>query len=163
MKTLFFVRHAKASQHMLNLDDIDRPLIERGYYDAHAMSKKLSANKIKPELIVTSHGIRALSTALIFARNLDINAGKIQLIEKLYNASLANVLETIYEFPKNLNEVMLFGHNPSITNVTNLFINDLLEHMPTCAVSCIDFAINEWTEVKPRSGKLRFFDHPKNN
>lgn len=163
MKTCYFVRHAKATQQMFEFDDIDRPLIGRGCKDAHLMSKKLAQQKIKPQLLISSIGIRALSTAIIFARNLKINSSNLLLVEKLYNASVENVLEVLVEIPLEINEVMIFGHNPSITNVTHAFIPGFDEHLPTCGITCIDFDVNYWHELQFKSGKLRFFDHPKNN
>lgn len=162
MKTLCLVRHAKASQ-VLQLQDIDRPLVERGYNDAHFLSNKLMANGYKPQAMVTSAGIRALSTALVFARNLHFPAGKIQISEKLYNASVEQVMQVIYDIAEELDHVMVFGHNPSITNCTNLLLDDFIEHVPTCGISCIKFDVKSWDQVKPKSGTLQFFDYPKNN
>jgi len=162
IKTLCLVRHAKATQQMTELADIDRPLIERGYKDAHAISKKPQVMAVKPQLLISSPGIRALTTALIFARNLNYPAAKIILVEKMYNASLENILQVVAEIPDPVNRVMLFGHNPSITNTANLLSSEMVEHIPTCGISCIDFDVNNWYEIGPRSGKIRFFDHPKN-
>ena len=163
MKTLSLVRHAKAAQQFLNLEDIDRPLIDRGYNDAHVLSTKLKKNGVNPQIIISSTGIRAVSTALIFARNLQVPALKIQLYEKLYNALAGQIIDIIHELPVEFNHVMLFGHNPSITNCANMLINDFLEHVPTCGIVCIDFKADQWDNVKPRTGTLRFFDYPKNN
>jgi len=163
MKTLLIVRHAKAAQNMEDLADIDRPLIERGYKDAHAMSKKLFTSGIRPQLIVSSPGIRALSTALIFARNLNFRVKQIVLEEKLYNAQYETALEIIANLPESMEQVMIFGHNPSVTQVCSLFANEMIQHVPTCGVCCVDFQSDSWKNLRPRSGKVRFFDHPKNN
>lgn len=72
MKTLYLIRHAKSSWNIPSLSDIDRPLNERGYNDAHIMSNRLCKPK-NSTVIITSPAIRALSTALIFARICDIN------------------------------------------------------------------------------------------
>ncbi|MFD1692416.1 SixA phosphatase family protein [Azotobacter chroococcum] len=42
MKTLFLVRHAKASKDDPELPDQDRPLTERGENDAPKMGKRLA-------------------------------------------------------------------------------------------------------------------------
>jgi phosphohistidine phosphatase len=70
MKKLFLVRHAKSDWTYEGLPDIDRPLNERGYRDAHIMSKHLSSKKHVPDGIIASPAIRTINTALIFSRNL---------------------------------------------------------------------------------------------
>ncbi|MDG2194493.1 MAG: histidine phosphatase family protein, partial [Polaribacter sp.] len=42
MKTLYIVRHAKSSWKYDDVNDIDRPLKERGIKDAHLVSKFLA-------------------------------------------------------------------------------------------------------------------------
>ena len=68
MKTLYLIRHAKSEQNFAGLADIDRPLNERGYVDASKMSLMLKEKKLIPNAIISSPAVRAISTALIFAR-----------------------------------------------------------------------------------------------
>ena len=79
MKTLYLIRHAKSDRSIGELSDIDRPLNQRGYNDAHKMSLILKDKKIIPDLIISSPAIRALSTALIFCRNLNIDPKTIEI------------------------------------------------------------------------------------
>ena len=53
MKTLYLIRHAKSDWSIDHLSDIDRPLNERGYGDAHKMSLILKEKKITPDLIIS--------------------------------------------------------------------------------------------------------------
>ncbi len=64
MKTIYLIRHAKSDWDNPLLQDIERPLNERGYADANVMGTRLKT----PGLIISSPAVRALSTALIFAR-----------------------------------------------------------------------------------------------
>ncbi len=160
MKTLFLVRHAKAVQNMLSLADIDRPLTERGFAEAHLMGKKLAAEKFRPELIVSSPGIRALSTALVFARNLSYPQNRVQIIESLFNASVEKLVNAIHQFDDTIERAMLFGHNPSITNIVNLLSDQYIEHIPTAGYCSISFSVDHWSEVSTRSGKLLSFEFP---
>jgi phosphohistidine phosphatase len=161
MKTLCLVRHAKATQQMSDLADIDRPLVERGYRDAHTISKKLAATGFSPDLIMTSTGIRALTTALIFARNLGYDSGRVVLTDILYNATAEQVLDSLLEIPDEVERVMVFGHNPSITNAVNLMVKELIEHVPTSGVAGITLDIKKWDQLQHVTGKLQFFEFPK--
>jgi len=95
MKELIFVRHAKSDWGTEFLQDIDRHLNERGYRDAYFLSEWYEKNKNKPDLILSSTATRALSTAFIFARALEQTTDKIKLEEKIYEASLENLLSVL--------------------------------------------------------------------
>ena len=94
MKTLYLVRHAKSDWSIENLQDIDRPLSARGYLNAHQMSIILK-NFFLPDLIISSHAIRAISTALIFSRNLDCNPSMIAIKKSLYESSVKDYINCI--------------------------------------------------------------------
>jgi len=67
MKTLLLVRHAKSSWEEPGVQDIDRPLNERGKQDAPEMAKRLKDKKIDIDLFVSSPEKRARRTAKFFA------------------------------------------------------------------------------------------------
>ena len=74
MKTLFLVRHAKSSWDDSTLADRSRPLAARGERDVATMGKRLSQRHVRPDLIVSSPAVRALSTAKVIAKALDYKA-----------------------------------------------------------------------------------------
>ena len=74
MKNVILVRHAKADKTMHTINDADRPLTERGITDAELVSSMIAGEKITLGKLVSSPAIRAYSTALIFARKLEIGA-----------------------------------------------------------------------------------------
>jgi Histidine phosphatase superfamily (branch 1) len=63
MKVLFLIRHAKSSWDNTALPDKDRPLDDRGKRDAPKMGKRLAKRDVKPDLILSSPAMRALTTA----------------------------------------------------------------------------------------------------
>ena len=67
MKTLFLVRHAKSSRDDPSLPDRDRPLDDRGKRDAPTMGKRLAKRDVKPDLLLSSPALRALTTAQLMA------------------------------------------------------------------------------------------------
>ena len=72
MKTLYIVRHGKSSWDYDNIKDIDRPLKEKGILDADEMAGRLRDMGRKPERIISSPATRALHTATIFQRILQV-------------------------------------------------------------------------------------------
>lgn len=156
MKKLFLIRHAKSDWTNLELKDIERYLNERGYNNANRMSQKFNH---PIDLIITSPAIRAISTALIFARNLNYKADNICIKEKLYESSMNEYLSVIQTIDNTYNNVLLFAHNPTISNVAQHLTQALPMEMPTCAIAGINFDLSDWKKVK--SGELFLYDYPK--
>jgi len=161
MKTLFLVRHAKSEWANENLSDIDRPLNARGYKDAHFMSEQMKKNKLIPDLMIASPAIRATSTALIFARNLNYDCAAIRLKKMLYETTEKEYLKIISEAENSKNSLMLFAHNPTLTMLSNRLTKPFTENIPTCGIVGIRFKINEWKEIINASGELFVYDFPK--
>ncbi|MES2762014.1 MAG: histidine phosphatase family protein [Bacteroidota bacterium] len=156
MKTIYLIRHAKSDWNNPELKDIERHLNERGYAAANYMSQKFGKT---PDLIISSHAIRAISTALTFARNLNYPANAIVIKEELYEASVTDYLSVINSINNSFQSVLLFAHNPTISEVTQTLTQALPMEMPTCAIAGITFDTNDWQKVK--TGELILFDYPK--
>ena len=164
MKTLYLVRHAKSSWDNTVLDDIDRPLNEKGYSNAHFMGHLLSKEKVCPDMILTSPAIRAATTSLIFSRHLNYAPSGIKIAATIYESDIYDHIKMIAQHENKINTIMLFGHNPTITDLANFFIDDRIENIPTCGFAGISFAIKRWEELKTRTkGTLVTFDFPKNH
>lgn len=163
MKTLYLIRHAKSDWSIGHLSDIDRPLNERGYGDAHKMSLVLKEKKIVPDLIISSPAVRAISTALIFCRALDYDPKSILINKQLYDTSVKEYIQAISKIDNKHQTVFLFGHNPTITNTANSLTNALAEEMPTCAIVGVLSDVKEWDVFSKNTNTLSLFDVPKNH
>jgi phosphohistidine phosphatase len=158
MKKLFLVRHAKSDWNNPTLKDIERHLNERGYANANQMSQEF---KVTPDIIITSPAIRAISTALIFARNLNYNANNITIKQELYDTSVKDYLSVVHSADDKFKTVMLFAHNPTISDFANSLMKSHSIEMPTCAIVGISFNIENWKDVKVNTGEQILFDFPK--
>lgn len=165
MKTLYLVRHAKSDWNNGNLPDIDRPLNTRGYRDALVMSNLMKEKKVLPEVIITSPAIRAISTALIFCRNLNFDASKIIIYPDLYETSVKQYLECISKVDDRFKSVMLFAHNPTITNFANSLTKSFTDSFPTCGIAGIRQTVtnSDWENFNAVQGELILHDFPKNH
>ena len=160
-KTIYLIRHAKSDWGNENLKDIDRPLNERGYGDAHKMSLRLSEKKERPDIILTSNAIRAMSTALIFMRNLNVLGHDVKVNEHIYEATSDELLNIIQNINDKYSTVFLFCHNPGITNLVNRISNAAIDNIPTTGIACIDIETEHWSQAGEVNGSLRYFDFPK--
>jgi phosphohistidine phosphatase len=161
MKTLYLVRHAKSGWDIEGIDDIDRPLNQRGYSDARKMSALMKKQGIIPDLVIASPAVRTTSTALIFCRALGYDPSKLVLNENLYHTNYREYLKVIRNIDEKYDTVFLYGHNPLISDCAKALIPSIAEEMSTCSIAGIENA--GWNDFKPGSGKLVFFDFPKNH
>ncbi|GGH75353.1 MAG: histidine phosphatase family protein [Bacteroidetes bacterium] len=160
MKTLYLVRHAKSSWQYDDIDDYDRPLKGRGIRDAHMISQWLADEMSAPSMLVSSPATRALHTAMIFARTLNFPFADIKVDDRLYMATSDHLISFLHELSDDLDSVMVFGHNPTITNFVNRCVDQRVDNVPTSGVVCLHFAEEHWKDVQD-SAELLYFDYPK--
>ncbi len=160
---LTLVRHAKSDTPLPGQKDWDRPLNRRGQRDAPEMARRLRARKLKPDLVISSPAVRALTTATIMARELKVRATVVGQDERLYLASPADLLAVIHDLGGHAPHLMIFGHNPGITDCANrLSAGETMDNMPTCGVFTATFAIEAWSDLAWGSGQDVAFDYPRN-
>lgn len=161
MKTLYIVRHAKSSWTNPSLDDFDRPLNKRGKTNAPFMASLLKKQNIKPELIISSPANRAVSTAEFFAEVLGNPLSKIKADKNLYEADSLDILNVVSQVEDYINTVMIFGHNPGLTDFVNFISDGDIDNIPTTGVVCLSLQTNTWKDLARDSCKILWFDFPK--
>lgn len=159
MKTLFLVRHAKSSKDDPSLADRDRPLADRGRKEAPKMGRRLARREVKPDLLMSSPALRALTTAQLVADEIGIGREKIVVDDRLYESSAEGLLAVIRGLDKQAASVMLFGHNPEFTELAHRLSADI-DHMPTCAVAEFRFDTRTWSDVGELEPAQATLDQP---
>jgi len=162
MKTLYLLRHAKSSWNFDELSDQERPLNDRGRDDAPAMGQALFKRRIRPDLVVSSPAVRAMSTAVLVARELQYAHDKIAVEPGIYGTDVAGLLTIIRNLPDGAASVLLVGHNPTITETANELSPSHFNEMPTAAVICLHFDCDHWAEVSKVNAEFYFYDYPRN-
>ena len=160
-KTLILVRHAKSSWSDSTLNDIQRPLNKRGNKDAPKMGKHLAKMKIKPQAIFSSSGLRALTTARLISVELGMKPTEIIVEDDLYTFNYDQLLNVIQTIPDDYKEIMVVGHNPAVTDVTNILSGSQIDNIPTCGVAVLEFSVDSWKDVSRNTANLSRFDYPK--
>lgn len=161
MKTVFFVRHAKSSWDNPSLRDIERPLSKRGKRDAPFMGKLLRGKGIVPDRLISSPANRALSTARYFAKAFGIAEEEVEVDKRIYDAYPEDILEIVQELPEEYGLILMFGHNPTLTGVANLFTEDYISNVPTCGIFRVDAAVDSWADFREGKGRLAEYHYPK--
>ncbi len=170
MVRLLLLRHAK-SAHPPGVDDIDRPLCDRGRMSAAMVGNWLVNHAIEPALVLCSTA-RRCSDTLGLILPLFRTRPELRYRPDLYLAESATLLEAIRSEPVG-SPLMLVGHNPGLHELGLAMLSrdqpaaaaeravEFGRKFPTAALAAIEFRPNSWRSVKAASGILVEFVRPK--
>lgn len=161
MRTLFLIRHAKSSWDNPGLRDFNRPLNDRGQRQAPLMASLLVQRGIQPDLLVSSPAKRALTTALYFAHAFGVPDEQVIKEPDIYEAAPLDILQIISNLPDTAHTVCLFGHNPTFTDVANMFTENLIDNVPTCGIVQIETDAEHWNGMYEGNSRVKHCFFPK--
>lgn len=149
VKTLLIARHAKSSWDYDTVEDFDRPLKESGIRNAYLVAETLKKKNITFDVIYSSPANRALHTAIIFMRVLNIPFSKIIIEEQFYSESDSEVIQFLKNIPESYSKVMLIGHNPTFTDLANRFLKQRISNLPTAGAVLLELNCDSWSQTGP--------------
>lgn len=159
MKRLILVRHGKSSwKH--SLMDEKRPLKKRGYKDGELVSNAFKSFNDKPLNLWSSPAVRANETAKIFKEKLEVEDQDFQVRSSLYTFDPKELFYAIQHCDPEIENLMVFGHNPAMTSLVNQLGDKNFDNIPTTGLTVIDFKTNSWKDLKDGKTILNLF--PKN-
>lgn len=170
MKYLTLIRHAKSSWDDAPTDDHNRPLNERGLRCAPTVGRFLARTYLgangtpalipSPDQLVSSSALRAKHTAELIAAELKAAAPVTD--HALYLAAPKGLLQAVRGFADGWRHVMLFGHNPGISDfASRLLKRHDIEEMPTCAVALLELPWDAWSATDWNEARLIGYVTPK--
>ena len=155
MKHLLLIRHGKSDWDHPGLTDHDRPLNDRGLRDAPRIASALIGRGVRPDLIVSSTAVRALTTAQLLAGKMGYPPGNILEVPALYLAPPGVILRAIQQLDEAAGTVMIFGHNPGMHEAVAAFAaGEEVADFPTLAVARIEISAEHWGSVEWDSARL---------
>lgn len=163
MKTLYIIRHAKSSWEQEDLDDIVRPLNDKGKTSCLVLGHWLKNQKIKPDYVITSPATRALHTAIQVTSWVDFPKNKLDIDSVIYFGNTRSIVQKLISLDqlKNIDQVFLFGHEPILSELIEKFTKDQLEKLPTAALYSIHWNVDTWEEAMKQLGSKIDFITPK--
>jgi phosphohistidine phosphatase len=168
MRRLLLLRHAKSERSLPGRRDLDRVLAPRGREDAPRLGAYLVRHALAPEKVIVSTAARARETwnlaAAAFAA-----VPPVLYDERIYGGAPQAILTVIKECRPEVHTLLIVGHNPGLQELAALLIASgdiearqrLNEKLPTAGLAVIDFALDEWTQLHPHSGRLDHFVSPR--
>ena len=148
MKTVYIVRHGKAVPASANIADADRMLTDTGVARTFRVALFMAESKPVIDQIIASPAERAFATALIIADKLGVPANKVVASDKLFTGDESDTFDLLHELDDSVSNVMIVGHNPTITMVANHFANPKLESLPTTGVVSVHLDTEKWVDLK---------------
>lgn len=161
MRTLYICRHAKSSWAIAGQEDHARPLNERGFRDAPSMALRFKNRGEPIDRMVSSDATRALATAKAFVKELGMDSDRFRVEPRLYHATAHAIKDVCEHFPDEDARVMIFGHNPGLSDLVRMLCDEDIGELPTCGLVRIDFTLDQWAAIARGSGTLVWFDYPK--
>jgi phosphohistidine phosphatase len=126
------------------------------------MGKRVAALDIRPSLMLSSPAVRAYSTARCFAAELGYPPEFLQREQSLYLATLNDLIGVVMAQDDSYNSIMLFGHNPGMTEFANYLVPGLTNNLPTAGVVAVRIDQDDWNLYSQPGAELITYDYPKN-
>ena len=168
MRRLLLFRHAKADRAEAGESDRQRALNERGRSDAARVGAYMAGHAFCPDRVAVSPSLRTQETWK-YAKAAFRPPPATQTVERLYEATPHAIFDVIKDTPASAHSLLVIAHNPGLHEVALMLIASgdseirerLREKLPTGGLAIIDFAIDDWSKLHPRSGRLERFVTPK--
>jgi phosphohistidine phosphatase len=157
MKTLYIMRHPEKETNSKE-DDFFVPLTAKGIQDAHNIANQLKTKQIHIDLIVSSPSLRTETTSLILAQDLNIKKS-ILYNEVLYQGYLDELLDEIAFTFHNIENLLIVGHNPLLSNLANHFTG-YKDKLETSMVMKIEFSSTNWVDINSSNVRNASFLQP---
>ena len=161
MKQLVLIRHGKAERDLPVVSDHERPLLQKGVKRTLAIADFLKEQGILPQLILSSHAVRAHDTARLIAGRLFQTPRPVRVEENIYYRGRDALYDLVTALPDELDAVIMVGHNPHITHFANMFLNNPVNYMPTSAAAGFSFEAGRWCDILLGGRQTLFFVTPR--
>ena len=126
-RELLILRHGKSAWPEL-VADYNRPLKKRGRKAAVTMGIWLHEQNLIPDWIISSPADRARETAEKLCKGIEINRHKFLIFDdRIYEASLDDLLAVLADCPSFKRRIVLVGHNPGLDSLLQFLSSQTLE------------------------------------
>lgn len=145
---------------MTEANDTERGLSKKGIRDLKMMSSFVSLINLTPDIILSSSSLRTQITADALAKSIDYKK-QIFYMNELYMAKPSTILNILALQEDEDDEILIVGHNPSLTELANTLIGKEIKKLSTLGIVSIKLDISSWIDIEDTHGKLEFYIYPK--
>jgi phosphohistidine phosphatase len=160
MKSIYFIRHAKAGWSIPNTSDFERSISKKGRRDINTMGSYLALRGVKPDLILSSCALRAQQTTDLLAEKIAFE-GERYYLQELYLTSSEAIGEIVSIQDDDIDTMFIVGHNPYLHELANSLIDEHISKFPSLGIVAINFDTESWSSIGETRGEIDFFIFPK--
>jgi phosphohistidine phosphatase len=163
-RELILLRHGKSDWNT-NTDDFHRPLNKRGIQGAKHVGIWLLEQQLVPDTIISSPAERAIDTAKKACEMMQLNEQCIHQEQRLYDADLEILIQTLSLLSNNAQRVLLVGHNPGLAELliylSGKQIKTPEDHkiLPTATLARLDIP-TPWDKIDENCAELLEIKRP---
>jgi phosphohistidine phosphatase len=157
MLTLYLLRHAKSSWDGAK-PDFERPLANRGRKACATIGEFMQEKGIDFDLVVVSTAVRTRETIELIKERAKFR-GEVRYDERIYEATVSQLLEIISEIDNERESVLLVGHNPGLEELLALLTGEH-QHLSTANFAKIKLNATKWSANLINKGTLDWIVRP---
>ena len=154
MRYVILLRHGKAEAFSPE-GDFARKLTDRGRRDSLWAGQHIRKHLVEPALTISSDAARALETARIVSAEL---RGAVALVteNRIYNATVNDLLAVINEADDAVTTLIIVGHNPGLEELVWALAPSVPPdfHLSTAAFATLE-TDSPWQDLVPGSATFR--------
>ena len=159
MLTLYLLRHAKSSWDDASQQDFERPLASLGHKACVTIGEFIQEKGIDFDVVLVSSAARTRETIELVKERAKIR-GEVRYDERIYEATLSQLLEIISQIDHDRESVLLVGHNPGIEELLSLLTGEQ-QRVTTANFAKIKLKAINWSENLANKGTLKWIIRPK--
>jgi len=159
MLTLYLLRHAKSSWDDAWQRDFERPLSNRGREACALIGEFIEEKGIDFDLVLVSTAVRTRETIELVKERAKLRS-EVRYDERIYEASVSQLLELIAQVDNDRENVLLVGHNPGMEELLNLLTGEQVR-VTTANLAKITIQATTWSESLVNKGTLDWIIRPK--
>ena len=162
MPELLLLRHGKAYRDAM-IEDVARPLKDRGKRDAQRVGVWLAQQEIEPDRIMVSPAECAWVTAEKCCKAMGRGVAGLQRESRLYGAGLEDLVALVTSCEPDVRCLMLVGHNPGLKQLLRRLVGDEMLNgqgklLPTAALAHLAFD-GDWQALAAQGARLVSLQH----
>ncbi len=159
MLTLYLLRHAKSSWDDASKQDFERPLTNRGRKACATIGEYIQEKGIDFDLVLVSTAVRTRETIELIKERAKFR-GEVRYDQRIYEATVSQLLEIISQVDNDRESVLLVGHNPGIEELLALLTGDQ-QQVTTANFAKIKLKATKWFANLANKGTLEWIVRPK--
>jgi phosphohistidine phosphatase len=159
MRTLYLLRHAKSSWKDPTQSDFERPLANRGRKACEIVARLIQDRGLEFDLVLCSTAIRARETIDLVSKYAKLRS-ELRFDDRIYEATVSELLEIISQLENDRKEVLLVGHNPGFEELL-YFFSGVDQGFPTASLAKIKLKVSKWSDSFDKKTTVEWVARPK--